>query len=500
MDRHRLRPLPESLRYNDLIDFDEDEKTEFKELNKTDKPIAKIKDHCRKYLNGFINLHGGYIFFGVDDKKRIRGLMISDNNKDLICRLVSEIVNCMIPPVDAGLNTTEFIPVQEEVEQILTSNPYLDLNLDSEKEKISRYVIAVSILPGDAPIYFTTAASQSAYIRDGSRTLAMSNDDIIRRITFGRQPYFTVTSYAPSKFHYISRTSSPELLNYCLEHLRKGPITRKELILAAIDFLIAKKANIKTSDTKVIIFYGQEFITKAQLGEELCDVITTNKEQFPAIYRKYYIDLKGSTNEPLSLKNALIEIVHLIASSIDQSIIISTQSSVVNSINGNTTIPSLDQSSSTASTIEETINTMSYDKHQSTSCVYPSTYRNQTPSRDVQLVSGSSTAESLELKKPGLTLFLQTNLFNDCSKKLVSQISVALLRTVYIDLLHEVNNRGEIILLHLGDIGNKSILDGLLPTDVQAVVVATYSSQLDKFESPLEYKLLYVSPPLLQES
>ena len=89
--------------------------------------------------------------------------------------------------------------------------------------------------------------------------------------------------------------------------MRKGPITRKELILAAIDFLVAKKANIKTCGTKAIIFYGQAFITKAQLGEELCNIITTDKEQLSAIYREYYIDPKG----PPSLKNALAGLLHL---------------------------------------------------------------------------------------------------------------------------------------------------------------------------------------------
>lgn len=157
--------------------------------------------------------------------------------------------------------------------------------------------IAVSILPGDAPIYFTTAASQSAYIRDASRTLEMSTDDIIRRITFGSQTYFTITSYTPSQ----------ELLSHSSERLGKGPITRRELLSAAIDFLVAKKANIKTCGTKVIIFYGQAFIKKMRLGEELCNIITTDKEQLSAIYREYHTDPKG----PPSLKTALAGLIHL---------------------------------------------------------------------------------------------------------------------------------------------------------------------------------------------
>lgn len=173
--------------------------------------------------------------------------------------------------------------MQEEADPIPTSHS--DLSMDSERRR----------------------TSQPADVRDASRTLAMSTDDIIRRITFGRQPYFTITSYAPFKFHYISRTSSPELLNYCLEHLRKGPITRRELLSAAVGLPTAKKANIKTCGTKVIIFYGQAFIKKMRLGEELCNIITTDKEQLSAIYREYHTDPKG----PPSLKTALAGLIHL---------------------------------------------------------------------------------------------------------------------------------------------------------------------------------------------
>ncbi|ESU40767.1 Hypothetical protein GSB_154369, partial [Giardia duodenalis] len=242
----------------------------------------------------------------------------------------------LAPPVDGGLSAAESIPVQEEADPIPTSHS--DLSMDSERRR----------------------TSQSADVRDGSRTLVMSTDDIIRRITFGRQPYFTIASYTPSQ----------ELLNYCLEHLRKGPITRRELLPAAIDFLVAKKANIKTCGAKVMIFYGQAFIKKMRLGEELCDIIAANKEQFSAIYREYHTDPKG----PPSLKTALAGLIHVtppVAASLLQ---------------------------------------LPHAHSMPGSCARPSTCGDQTPAN-----SGSGAAGPLELERPGLASLLQTRLSRDFS-------------------------------------------------------------------------------------
>eukprot|EP00701_Giardia_intestinalis_P003635 XP_001707459.1 Hypothetical protein GL50803_4432 [Giardia lamblia ATCC 50803] len=50
------------------------------------------------------------------------------------------------------------------------------------------------------------------------------------------------------------------------------------------------------------------------------------------------------------------------------------------------------------------------------------------------------------------------------------------------------------MLLRLEDVRDKAMLDGLLPTGVRPVVVATYGSQPEPFEPYPEYKLLYVPP------
>lgn len=188
----------------------------------------------------------------------------------------------------------------------------------------------------------------------------MSTDDIIRRITFGHQSYFTIASYTPSQ----------ELLNYCLEHLRKGPITRRELLSAAVGLPTAKKTNTKTCGAKVIIFYGQAFIKKMRLGEELCNIITTDKEQFSAIYREYYTDPKG----PPSLKTALAGLIHV-------------------------TPP-----------VAVSLLQLPHAHSMPGSCARPSTCGDQTPAN-----SGSGAAEPLELERPGLASLLQTHLSRDFS-------------------------------------------------------------------------------------
>ncbi|ESU34779.1 Putative ATP-binding protein [Giardia duodenalis] len=489
-----LRPLPDFLYYGDLIEFEEDVETEFKELGETHKPISKIKDHCRKYLNGFVNSRGGYIFFGIKDTQEVEGLVITKGDKDHIRRLVSEVVNCMVPPVDAKMSETKFIPVLKKSDPSAPPN----LQVSPTDKSITRYVFVASIFPDNTLIHFTTGTSQSAYVRSGSRTLEMSTDEMARRITFDHQTDFIVKSYDPPKFEYIPKTLGPEFLNYLLDHQDKGPTTRKELLFSAVNFLTAKRTAVKTSCIKVVMFYGSSLIRTIQLDKELCNVIATDKEKFPATYKEYHIDLKGSTTEPLSLESALVKLIHLIGFDIDDSASVAThQPPVCSSADGATVSPS-DRTGETANTTKEAIDTTLSDKCQSLSCARPSACQDQTSPRDAHLVSDAGATKSPGLKKSILSLLPQILPFEALSENLISEVYIGFLRIVYMGLLRRINDRGETVLLCLRDIRDKIMLDGLLPTGIQSVAVITYGSRPEPFEPYPDYKLLYVPSFLIQ--
>ncbi|EFO64359.1 Hypothetical protein GLP15_2898 [Giardia lamblia P15] len=475
--------------------FGEDAEIEFEELGKTNDLISEIEEPCRQHLNGFVNSRGGTIFFGIKDTREVKGLVISASDQDLICRLVSKIVGYMIPPVDANMSEMTFIPVLKDSDPSSSVGSHADSQPNSKEREISRYVIMISILPGDDPIYFTTSASQAMYVRRGPYTVEMSTDEAIRRINLGRS---IVKSHDPPKFRHISRISSPEIFNCRLEYLDTRHVTQKDLLFSAVNFLTAKRIATKTSCIKVIMFYGSSLTRTIQVDKELCNLITTDKEKFPTTYKGYYIDLKGSTTEPVSLRDALFALLRLIASSIDQAASVATRSPPAHGSTDGATISPSDRNGEAAGTSEEAVDSTLSNNCRSLPCACPSTRQDQTPPRDAHLVPGSDATELPELKKYILSLLPQTPFFEALSENLVSKVAVEILRIAYMDLLHEINSRGETVLLHLKDVGDKAMLDGLLPTGVQSVAVVTYGLQPGPFEPHPEYKLLYVLPSLVQ--
>ncbi|EFO61093.1 Hypothetical protein GLP15_2742 [Giardia lamblia P15] len=219
----------------------------------------------------------------------------------------------MVPLMDANISTTTFIPVLKESDPSSSVSSHTDLQSNSEEKETSRYVVVISISPGDAPVHLTTSASQSACVRSGPCTLEMSTDEMVRRITLGRP---IARSYDLPKFEYLPRTPGPEVPEYLLDYQDKGSITRKELLLGTVSFLTAKRIATRTSRIKVVMFHGSSLTRTIQVDREPCNVITTDGEKFPATYKGYHIDLKGSTTEPLSLRGALHELLRLIASSL----------------------------------------------------------------------------------------------------------------------------------------------------------------------------------------
>ncbi|KAE8301344.1 putative DNA-binding domain-containing protein [Giardia duodenalis] len=169
-----LRPLPESLRYDDLIDFEEDKETEFKALQDTKNLIREIRRYSQIYLNAFINTNGGHLFFGIDDSSRIRGFVLSNRQRDQIRLSVSTTINQMTPQIDSKLYSVKFIPI--------IGGP----QITPSAEKIYRCVIAITMFSGKFPVYFTSPSRQYAYMRCEGSITRMRKTIIESRVTLGR--------------------------------------------------------------------------------------------------------------------------------------------------------------------------------------------------------------------------------------------------------------------------------------------------------------------------
>lgn len=73
------------LRYyilGDSIAVEEDREHEFKAVQQTKTPLQSISDHCKKYINAFLNTDGGTIYFGVEDDGRLVGVPMDRKTRD----------------------------------------------------------------------------------------------------------------------------------------------------------------------------------------------------------------------------------------------------------------------------------------------------------------------------------------------------------------------------------------------------------------------------------
>lgn len=80
---------------NTFINLTENNKIEFKQImnnNSGQFPLKKIVNIMERYLNGFINMNGGTIYFGINDNGRIIGQCLYNNN----CRKILDEIQLKI--------------------------------------------------------------------------------------------------------------------------------------------------------------------------------------------------------------------------------------------------------------------------------------------------------------------------------------------------------------------------------------------------------------------
>lgn len=489
-----LLPLPQTLRYNDKIEFEEDGQSEFKALQNTKKLVETIAKYCREYLNAFINTRGGHLWLGIEDDGSAKGLMISRHDKDSIRLVIDASVNQMVPQIDAEMHRTAFIPVENGPPP------------EAARKDAKRYVIVASILSGSAPLYFTSFNHQSAYVRRDGSIVKLSADGVVRRLTMGRQTHLTTEDYDSLAFHDGQEKSESDLFNCYLEHQCVGFIGRRELLNDSIAFL---RADVQQC-TKALIFSGQESVGKTWMAEYLRQIIYADKRQFPASYEVYYMDLKGSGDKNVSLKDALVGLIRSMDPSIDLSFASSIHSSRGNKLipnmpdnpslirdnNGEVTILSSDHSIKNMNSIRENASSMSSGGDQSIFYVQSSIFQNNENPNNTSSVYSGNESRSPEKKKSASCSFLQVLLPKSTHENRAAETSITALHNIYMNALLRINERGKDIILHLENADDESSLESLVPAGVRSVILITCrgSPQIKAAGPTIKYKALHVPP------
>ncbi|ESU34717.1 Putative ATP-binding protein [Giardia duodenalis] len=263
-------PLPEVLRYNALLELEEDSRTEFKAVQLTNNLIDIVKNYCTKYLNAFINTYGGQLLLGVEDTGRIKGVVLSQRDKDRIRLAIDALINQTVPWVDAHIHSLNFIPVEDKQD-------HMSSGYDN-----TRYVIAISVSHGSAPLYFTSFTHKSAYVRRNGSIIKLSPDGIVRRFVFGRQTHLVADDYEHSVLDDRQKGLPRRFLKCCLRHQSIGFVGRGTILIDAVTFL---HDTSQPQCTKVLTFYGQEYVGKTWLVEDLRSLIITDKNCFQHLIR-----------------------------------------------------------------------------------------------------------------------------------------------------------------------------------------------------------------------
>jgi hypothetical protein len=91
--------LSEMVRFyilGDSIAVEEDREHEFKAVQQTKNPMQAISEHCKKYINAFLNTDGGTMYFGVEDDGRLVGVPLDRKTRDMIRLKIDGIVSRML--------------------------------------------------------------------------------------------------------------------------------------------------------------------------------------------------------------------------------------------------------------------------------------------------------------------------------------------------------------------------------------------------------------------
>ncbi|NXI74020.1 SLN13 protein, partial [Anseranas semipalmata] len=80
------------LRYGETLNFTESADVEFKHYS-TENFFTRVKEILPQYISGFANTHGGYLWIGVDDARRVQGFRTDDEGLEKLSHLIVSIQN-----------------------------------------------------------------------------------------------------------------------------------------------------------------------------------------------------------------------------------------------------------------------------------------------------------------------------------------------------------------------------------------------------------------------
>ena len=152
---------------NEILSYGEDELTEFKNYIY---PFAKEqeKELKRQYI-GFLNSNGGRIYIGVDDYKKVRGVVLTYNNCDTLRNTLVGYSNDFYPKCRLDKIKVYFIPVRNSF----------------NKNFINKlYIVKIIILPGD-PYSLYSITNKSGFIsaiRKQSQVFNLTAEEITKEI------------------------------------------------------------------------------------------------------------------------------------------------------------------------------------------------------------------------------------------------------------------------------------------------------------------------------
>ncbi|NXK47774.1 SLN13 protein, partial [Chauna torquata] len=78
------------LRYGETLNFTESADVEFKHYS-TEKMFTRVKEILPQYISGFANTHGGYLWIGVDDARRVLGFRSDDEGLEKLSHRITSI-------------------------------------------------------------------------------------------------------------------------------------------------------------------------------------------------------------------------------------------------------------------------------------------------------------------------------------------------------------------------------------------------------------------------
>jgi tetratricopeptide (TPR) repeat protein len=242
--------------FNELMALDESREFEVKGLQNAQNPVKAIADkYVEEYVNAFLNTSGGTIHFGIDNDGRVLGVGLDRRQRDDLRTQVDQIVQRFSPSVEPDSYELRFIPV------------------DGGGANADLCVVEISVSRGTALLYWT--GSQRVWIRRDGGTFAMSPDMIERRLLAEH------SLIKPALFQLPADV--PDFTG------RRDEVRKIEQRIGA-------------TGTAVIV--GMAGIGKSALAIHVAHLL---KARYPDAH--LYVNLKGSTSDPLSVEDVLAAIL-----------------------------------------------------------------------------------------------------------------------------------------------------------------------------------------------